>query len=165
MPRRAPSDSEVVPLQTGRVPREPWRVAVRCTYGYPQVIASPATLVDGDRFPTTFWLTCPHLVEETSRLESSGEAARWAAVLAEGGPLADAMRDVARRFAILRSDESGGIDACEGSSIAGQSDPLATKCLHAHTALALVGLGDPIGHAVLDVAGASCDDMRCTGLR
>lgn len=155
---------QIVRLQLGRDPREPWRVAQRCTYGFPQVIASPSVLADGDRFPTTYWLTCPYLVEQAYALESQGEARRWQEELSRGGPIAEAMIEAAERFAIMRRDESGGVDACAAVSIAGQRDPLATKCLHAHVALALVGGGDPIGHAVLDVVGGSCQDMRCIDL-
>lgn len=147
-----------------RAPRDPWRVAVRCMYGFPQVIASPSVLDDGTRFPTTFWLTCPHLSEWASRLESSGEAKRWAEELERGEENAQAILAAAAHFAALRAEESGGVDACAGVSIAGQRDPLATKCLHAHAALALVGVADPIGRCILDVAGAVCQNMRCVEL-
>jgi hypothetical protein len=40
-------------------------------FGVPQVIAC-SPLRDGKPFPTTFWLTCPHLVRLCGVLESEG---------------------------------------------------------------------------------------------
>jgi len=46
-------------------------IARRCIFGVPQVIAC-SPLRDGKPFPTTFWLTCPHLVRLCGVLESEG---------------------------------------------------------------------------------------------
>jgi hypothetical protein len=45
--------------------------ARRCAYGLPSVIAC-SPLRNGKPFPTTFWLTCPHLVKLCGGLESEG---------------------------------------------------------------------------------------------
>jgi hypothetical protein len=45
--------------------------AARCPFGLPSVIAC-APLRAGEPFPTTFWLTCPHLVKLCGSLESGG---------------------------------------------------------------------------------------------
>lgn len=45
--------------------------ARRCIFGFPSVIAC-SPLRDGKPFPTTFWLTCPHLVKVCGALESEG---------------------------------------------------------------------------------------------
>lgn len=46
-------------------------IARRCIFGVPQVIAC-TPLREGKPFPTTFWLTCPHLVRLCGALESEG---------------------------------------------------------------------------------------------
>jgi predicted aconitase with swiveling domain len=55
--------------------------------------------------------------------------------------------DAAYRTA--RAAEGGGTDPCPVVGVAGQSDPLAVKCLHARVAAALAGTGDPVGEGVL----------------
>ncbi|MHB1341915.1 MAG: DUF501 domain-containing protein [Coriobacteriia bacterium] len=154
-------DERRVRWQLGRPPREPWRVALRCRHGYPQVIATPSRLSLGEPFPTLYYLTCPFVSGAVSQAESAGEIERWAARLAVDAPLAERMRAADSEYRIARADESGGIDACEGVGIAGQRDPLGTKCLHAHAAAALAGINDPVGGAVLDATGRECDDARC----
>jgi len=156
-----PHDADTVRTQLGRPPREPWRVATRCSFGVPTVIAMPSRLATGEPFPTTFYLTCPYLVAAVAALESKGEAERWAARLADDPALAARMRaaDVAYREA--RVAESAGDDTCAAVGIAGQRDPLATKCLHAHVAAALSGIDDPVGHGVMETIEFECRDDRC----
>ena len=36
---------------------------------------------DGEPFPTTYWLTCRHLVAAVSRLEAAGGVERWSAAV------------------------------------------------------------------------------------
>ena len=156
-----PHDADTVRLQLGRPPREPWRVANRCSFGFPTVIATPSRLATGEPFPTTFYLTCPHLVAAISTLESAGEAERWASRLAAEPTLAASMCAADAAYRDARAAESGGQDACAGVGIAGQRDPLATKCLHAHVAAALSGIDDPVGHGVLETVEPECRDARC----
>lgn len=156
-------DAALVAWQMGRVPREPWRVAARCSFGRPTAIVSPSRLSDSSPFPTLAWLTCPHLAEQLAARESAGDTARWAARAASDESLAAALRAVDARVRELRARESGGVDACPSVGIAGQRDPLAVKCLHAHVALALVGVGDPIGEELLAASCRECDGDRCAG--
>ena len=53
---------------------------------------------------------------------------------------------------------------CVSVGIAGQRDPLGVKCLHAHLALALVGVDDPIGIHLLGEGDPVCPDRRCARL-
>jgi len=62
------SDELIVRRQLGKLPKIPWSVVVRCQYGFPVVIASPA-VSDAGLFPTVFWLTCPVLVRAVGELE------------------------------------------------------------------------------------------------
>lgn len=156
------ADEDTVSRQLGRPPRGTWRVATRCSYGYPTVIVTPSVFASGEPFPTLFWLTCPHLVEGVGRLESAGEIEAWAARLATDPALAQRMRTADAAYRSARAEESGGGDACPDVGVAGQRDPLATKCLHAHVAAAFAGLGDPVGESVLAQIERECTDERCS---
>lgn len=158
-------DEAIVALQTGRPPRSPWRVGSRCCHGYPQVIVSPTVLDDGTRFPTWAWLTCPHLVDGAARAESAGEIAAWNTRLSSDPVL---MADfVLLEEALLRArrEESMDGDACPEAGIAGQRVSGNVKCLHAHTALYLVGFVDPVGRSVVAEMGEACVDNRCALLQ
>lgn len=155
------ADAETVARQLGRPPRGSWRVATRCSYCYPTVIATPSLLASGEPFPTLFWLTCPHLIEAVGRLESAGAVEAWATRLAADPELAARMRAADDLYRSARAAESGGTDTCPTVGLAGQRDPLATKCLHAHVASALAGIDDPVGTAVLAGLGRECANERC----
>ncbi len=158
-------DETMVTLQMGRRPREPWRVARRCVHGRPAVIVSPPVLDDGARFPTWAWLTCPHLVDAASVRESAGEIAMWNARLASEPALAGRLASADRALRRMRALEGGGEDVCAGDGVAGRRSPAGVKCLHAHVALFLAGIPDPIGEEVSGVAGVSCEADRCARLR
>lgn len=160
-PEAAGASPGLVESQTGRPPRAPWRVAASCSFGYPTVIVSPSVLADGSRFPTWAWLTCPHLVEAVSRLESEGAAAQWAWAAANDVGLAQALIELDAEVRAARCAEGDGADACDDVGIAGQRRPLGVKCLHAHVAYALAGLNDPIGRVVVETIGRECTDARC----
>lgn len=136
----------------------------RCRFGHPNTVASPSRLSDGTPFPTLVWLTCPWLTEEVAALESLGAAAEWTAKAADDETIAAQLRAADAAVRRARAEESGGDDTCADVGIAGQRDPLKVKCLHAHVALALIGLEDPIGLAVLGEKGAACPDERCSSL-
>lgn len=157
-------EASLVAAQIGRPPRRPWRVATRCEHGFPQVIASPSRLEDGRPFPTTFWLTCPALVEAVGSAESAGGADAWARRLANDPDLAAGVLAADASYRAARAAESGGADACAGKGVAGVSRPLRVKCLHAHVAAFLAGTGDPIGAAVSERAAIVCDGTRCAEL-
>ena len=136
--------------QIARPARAPWRVAARCSFGYPVAIVSPSRLDDGTLFPNYAWLTCPWLADRAATEESSGSAARWAAAAATDTELADRLRAADAALRAARAAEGGGTDACAEVGLAGQRDPLGVKCVHAHVALALVGIDDPIGLELLE---------------
>ena len=156
----------MVARQLGRAPRGIWRVVSSCEHGYPRVIAVGPLLEDGSPFPTTFWLTCPHLVEAMHTLESAGEHRSWAERAAADPVLASRLRHADDSYRAARRDEGGGADPCAAVGVAGQSDPLAVKCLHARVAAALAGTGDPVGEGVLAQLAehgmpTTCGDIVC----
>ena len=65
-------DRDLVARQIGRTPRAFHRVAVRCPFGMPAVTEQAAYGDDGAPFPTTYYLTCHHLVAAVSRVEAAG---------------------------------------------------------------------------------------------
>ena len=160
----ADSELGLVTRQIGRPPRKPWRVAVRCPWGRPCVIASPPVLEDGSRFPTLFWLTCPHLIDGVGALESAGEAETWATRAEKDPALAVGLEQADRVLREQRLREGAGSDPCADVGLAGQRDPLGVKCLHAHVALALAGIADPVGESSIIEVGYPCDDERCARL-
>ena len=74
--------------QLGREPRAFRRVAARCPWGRPAVTEQDPYGADGAPFPTTYYLTCRHLVAAVSRLEAAGGVERWTAAVASDPALA-----------------------------------------------------------------------------
>jgi hypothetical protein len=125
------------------------------------VIATAPTLDDGTPFPTLYWLSCPHLTDEVGRVESAGGVRVWAERLAADPSLAESLLRADAEYRDARAAEGGGADESGDVGIAGQSDPLSTKCLHAHVAARLAGIGDPVGEGILASLEPACDDDRC----
>jgi uncharacterized protein len=124
------SDREIVARQLGRSPRAFRRVVFRCPFGRPAVTEQAPYDDLGAPFPTTFWLTCPHLVAEVSRLEASGGVERWTSAARTQPALAASLADADELQRRLRPELDAGI----GGSRRGAGS---LKCLHAHVAFAL----------------------------
>lgn len=154
-------DTAIVARQLGRAPRGPWRVATRCSHGYPVVLAVAPVLEDGTPFPTTFWLACPHLCSVAAAAESAGEASEWATRISGDPTLLVSVMIADTLYRAARAIEGGGEDSCASVGCAGQADPLAVKCLHSRIAAARAGLPDPIGRALLASGPRECLDARC----
>lgn len=123
------TDREVVGSQLGREPR-PFRVAARCPFGLPSVIENGPDL----RMPTRFWVTCPSLVADISRVESTGGVRAAQEAVGE--------EKVARIHELHRSRF--------GTRVAGVREGGHVKCLHAFTALQLAGaLPNPVAEWTL----------------
>jgi hypothetical protein len=151
----------VVAWQLGRPPRGEWRAVASCSFGWPIVIATAATLEDGRPFPTLYYLTCPHLTAAISSLESAGAADAWHDLLVSDATLARRLEAADTAYRSARAAEGGGVDRTPEVGIAGQRDALATKCLHAHAAAYLAGIDDPVGEGVLVGLNRECTDDRC----
>ena len=81
-------DRDVVERQIGRRPRAFRAVAARCPFGAPAVTEQSPYDGAGAPFPTTYYLTCRHLVAAVSRLEAAGGVERWSAAVAASPELA-----------------------------------------------------------------------------
>jgi uncharacterized protein len=148
------ADRALVARQLGREPRTLRGVAVRCPFGAPAVTEQSPYAADGEPFPTTYYLTCRHLVAAVSRLEAAGGVDRWseaarnepalAASLAAGD---EEQRRLRRELAGETTGNDGGdsLDYGIGGSRRGGS----LKCLHAHAAFALARPGYQLGDRIL----------------
>jgi uncharacterized protein len=147
-------DRALVERQLGRPPRAFRRVAVRCPWGKPAVTEQEPYDEAGEPFPTTYYLTCPHLVAAVARLEAAGGVERWSAAV-EGEPelaadlerATDEQRQLRRQLAVDRVGRDGGASLELG--IGGSGNPRRLKCLHAHAAYALARPGHRLGERVL----------------
>jgi hypothetical protein len=134
-------DRAVVERQLGRPPRAFRRVAVRCPFGSPAVTEQAPYDENGDPFPTTFWLTCRHLVAAVSRLEAAGGVEQWSERVKNEPELEASLRTATAEQRRLRPELPVGIG---GSSRDGS-----LKCLHAHAAFALARPGYELGDRIL----------------
>jgi uncharacterized protein len=159
-------DRSLVERQLGRPPRAFQRVARRCPFGAPAVTEQAPYDDAGDPFPTTYYLTCPHVVAAVSRLEAAGGVERWSAAVEEDAELARALeratveqREVRQALAGGRSGRDGGASLALG--IGGSANPQRLKCLHAHVAYALARPGYELGERVLAELEPLWPPRRC----
>jgi hypothetical protein len=151
----ADTDRAIVARQLGREPRAFKRVAVRCPFGRPAVTEQHPYAPDGEPFPTTYYLTCRHLVAAVSRLEAGGGVERWTAHAESDPELAasraradDDQRRIRRALAAGETGRDGGASLDLGVGGAGPSAG-SLKCLHAHVAFALAQPGYELGRRIL----------------
>jgi uncharacterized protein len=131
-------DRSLVARQIGREPRAFLRVAVRCPYGYPAVTEQTPQDETGSPFPTTYWLTCRHLVAAVSRVEAAGGVERWTDAVRADPELAESLERA-----------NGQQRALTGLGIGGSSRGGSLKCLHAHVAYALARPEYELGQRIL----------------
>ena len=150
-------DRELVARQLGRRPRAFRRVVVRCPYGAPAVTEQEPYDRDGAPFPTTYYLTCPHLAAAISRLEAAGGVERWSEVVAADPALAADLEAATEAQRRIRRELAGGrVGSDDGASlgwgIGGSRNPSRLKCLHAHAAFGLARPGYRLGELILSEA-------------
>jgi hypothetical protein len=143
----------LVERQLGRAPRAFRRVVVRCPFGRPAVTEQAPFDERGDPFPTTFWLTCRHLVAAVSRLEAAGGVERWTSAVRESPCLAASLDWANAEQRRLRPELPVGIG---GASRTGS-----LKCLHAHAAFALARPGYVLGDGMLAEVPRLWPDHEC----
>ena len=110
---------------------------------------------DGTPFPTTYYLTCRHLVAAVSRLEASGGVERWSEKVESDTVLGrDLERATAEQAQIRARLAAGRTGSDSGESltwgIGGSRNPRQLKCLHAHVAFGLAVPGYLLGSRILD---------------
>ena len=156
-------DRALVERQLGRPPRAFLRVVVRCPWGSPAATEQAPVDADGRPFPTTYYLTCRHLVAQVSRLEAAGGVERWSEAVATDPGLAESLAcatEEQRRVRRELAGEAPGADLDLG--IGGSANPRRLKCLHAHVAFALARPGYVLGERVLAEVDPLWPDGCCT---
>jgi uncharacterized protein len=160
-------DRALVERQLGRTPRAFLRVVFRCPFGAPAVTLQAPYDSAGDPFPTTYYLTCRHLVASVSRLEAAGGIERWTAAVEEDDALAASLADATEDQRAVRQElAAGAVGREDGASlelgIGGASKPEKLKCLHAHVAFALARPGYELGDRIVAELDAVWPERCCT---
>jgi hypothetical protein len=162
----ADPDRATVARQLGREPRAYRRVAVRCPFGRPAVTEQHPYAPDGEPFPTTYYVTCRHLVAAISRIEAGGGVERWTDAAAHDPELAASrtaadvdQRRLRRELANGETGLDGGASLDLGVGGAGRTGSL--KCLHAHGAFALARPGYALGERILAEVTPLWPDRCC----
>jgi uncharacterized protein len=150
------ADRAVVERQLGRPPRAFRRVVVRCPFGRPAVTEQAPYDDAGEPFPTTFWLTCPHLVAAVARLEAAGGVERWTRAAAQDSELHESLERADAEQRRLRPELDLGV----GGAGAGARS---LKCLHAHAAFALARPGYELGERILAELEPLWPEVCCSG--
>lgn len=163
------TDAEIVARQLGREPRAFKRVVVRCPFGLPAVTEQHPYAPGGEPFPTTYYLTCRHLVAAVSRLEAGGGVERWTEQAEADPELAasraradDDQRRIRRALAGDETGRDGGASLDLGVGGAGRRAG-SLKCLHAHAAFALAQPGYELGRRILAEVEPLWPSRCCTG--
>jgi uncharacterized protein len=162
-------DLAVLRRQLGREPRAFRRVVVRCPFGKPAVTEQSPYDRNGDPFPTTYYVTCRHLVAAIARLEAAGGVERWSEAARADPELAASLEradDEQRRIRRGLADEVAP-QADAGASlelgIGGAGSPRgALKCLHAHAGFALAQPGYELGERILAEVEPRWPDACCS---
>jgi len=147
-------DRALVEQQLGRPPRAFLRVARRCPFDRPAVTEQAPYDLAGEPFPTTYYLTCPHLVAAVARLEAAGGVERWSDAVARDPELRESLERATDEQRALRRELAGGRSGSDGGAslelgIGGSRNPAQLKCLHAHVAYALARPGYVLGERIL----------------
>ena len=148
-------DRETVARQLGREPRAFRSVVVRCPFGRPAVTEQTPYDDTGAPFPTTYWLTCPQLVAQVSRLEADGGVEKWTRAAKEQPDLAASLVRADDEQRRLRPELDVGIGGAH--SRAGT-----LKCLHAHVAFALARPGYDLGDKIVQELEPLWPSSCCT---
>jgi hypothetical protein len=150
----AEDDRAAVERQIGRPPRAFLRVAVRCPYGLPAVTLQAPYAPGGEPFPTTFYVTCRHLVAAIARVEAAGGVERWSDAARSDPGLRASLERAGEEQRALRRELAGHETGRDGGAsldlgIGGSSRSGSLKCLHAHAAFALARPGYELGERIL----------------
>jgi uncharacterized protein len=151
----AADDRATVARQIDREPRAFRRVAVRCPFGQPAVTEQSPYDPAGEPFPTTYYVTCRHLVAAISRLEAAGGVERWSESVAADPELQASRARADREQRMIRRALAGGEVGADGGAslelgVGGQRAGAGSlKCLHAHIGYALANPGYTLGERIL----------------
>ena len=160
-------DRVLVEQQLGRPPRAFRRVVRRCPFGLPAVTEQAPYDDTGEPFPTTYYVTCPHLVAAVARIEAAGGVERWSGAVARDAELRRSVESAAAEQREIRRELAGGAVGRDGGEslalgIGGARRPTRLKCLHAHVAFALARGGYELGDRILAELAPLWPQACCT---
>ncbi len=148
------------------------RVVVRCPFGAPAVTEQSPYTADGEPFPTTYYLTCRHLVAAVARLEAAGGVERWSVAVRAQPELAASLAAADDEQRRVRRELAGGEEGNDGGAsldygVGGSRSPIdlgsgSLKCLHAHAAYALARPGYELGERIVTELQPLWPDRCCT---
>ncbi|HZS31567.1 MAG TPA: DUF501 domain-containing protein [Gaiellaceae bacterium] len=161
------TDRALVARQLGREPRAFRRVVVRCPFGAPAVTEQSPYAPGGEPFPTTYYLTCRHLVAAVSRLEAAGGVERWSEAVRAEPELAASLAAADEEQRRVRRELAGGEEGRDGGAsldfgVAGSRRGGSLKCLHAHAAYALARPGYELGARIVAEVEPLWPERCCT---
>jgi hypothetical protein len=164
------SDLDIIYNQLNRKVDNILSITLRCKYNYPQVIQC-FPLKDNKPFPTLYWITCPYLIEEVSKLESDSLIKTLQLKIIEDHDLNEQvyhahLEEIKKRLIILGDQLEELPDnikkKIKESGIGGTGDFNKIKCLHMHLASFLSNEPNPIGKIVNNlISEKNCVDERC----
>ena len=148
------ADRADVARQIGREPRAFSRVVVRCPFGRPAITEQSPYDPDGEPFPTTYYVTCRHLVAAISRLEAAGGVDRWTRAAEQDDDLRRSRERANEESMRIRGDLAAGATGNDGGvslalGVGGAHRGAGSlKCLHAHVGFALARPGYALGERI-----------------
>ncbi|MGH2572068.1 MAG: DUF501 domain-containing protein [Actinomycetota bacterium] len=116
-------------------------MVARCGPGHPLVVRNRPVDLQGNPFPTLYWLTCPETVKAVARLESDGWIGRIEERVQVDPDVRTSLRRAHEEYARERGEFHPGAETWGG--VGGTRRGL--KCLHAHYAHYVAGGRDPVG--------------------
>lgn len=114
-------------------------------------------LVEGEPFPTLYWLTCRRAIAAAGRLEADGRMREVNERLSSDADFRAAF-DAANAEYVARRD---ALHVLEGAGGVGGGPSDRVKCLHAHLAHELACGTNPVGKWVLEQVGDVLHEPPC----
>lgn len=166
-------DLKVVEKQLKRSINNKTEIGKRCKYGYPQTIKN-YPIMNKKPFPTMYWLTCPYLNEQISKIESINMIDKIQEEIYSDEYLSQKIYDshqkeINERLEIIGEEINELPDPMKKTliekGIGGISDFKYVKCLHLHYASYLSGNENPIGEKVDKLLKSqNCENCICCNL-
>ncbi len=148
----------LIKKQLGREPDNLLKVAKKCPFDNPAVLLV-APYKNSIVFPTIYWLSCPYLVKEISRIEDTGMVKKLTEKLKNDNYFGEKLKMAHKRYASERLElldkdleeiVDGIKDVLVNSGVGGIIDKKGIKCLHTHVADFLVSNKNIVGELVFN---------------
>lgn len=166
------SEKKIIELQLERKIDNNFVTIKRCIWNFPKVIRS-YPLKNNRPFPTIFWLTCPLLIKNVSRLEEKGMIKYFEKKLQQEPEMKKSFllaHETTKKLrkALLSEKAPYWIKKdLISRGIGGTKNHLTVKCLHLQLANFLGGIDNPIGEEVwksMDIVNCKENNIICEKL-